>query len=71
MHNAWPELVEPTPAVVQAPDERRVVDVLTDSHALRRYSEGPEPRRQALIGDEQLTRVAIRADVAGAIVMAR
>jgi len=38
-------------AVVQAPDKLRVMGLLTESYALRRYSEGLELRRQELIGD--------------------
>jgi CIC family chloride channel protein len=37
-------------AVIQSPENRRVVGLLTESEALRRYSEGLELRRRELIG---------------------
>jgi chloride channel protein, CIC family len=38
-------------AVVQSPEQRHVVGLLTEAHALRRYSEELERRRRELIGD--------------------
>ncbi len=38
-------------AVIQSPEKPRVIGLLTESHALRRYSEGLELRRRELIGD--------------------
>jgi CIC family chloride channel protein len=38
-------------AVVEAPGNREVVGLLTESHALRRYSEELEQRRQELLGE--------------------
>ena len=38
-------------AVVQSSEKRRVIGLLTESYALRRYSEGLELRRQELIGE--------------------
>lgn len=38
-------------AVVQSPDRRRVIGLLSESHALRRYAEELELRRKELIGE--------------------
>jgi chloride channel protein, CIC family len=38
-------------AVIQSSEKRRVIGLLTESYALRRYSEGLELRRRELIGD--------------------
>jgi chloride channel protein, CIC family len=38
-------------AVIHSPERRRVIGLLTESYALRRYSEGLELRRRELIGD--------------------
>jgi chloride channel protein, CIC family len=38
-------------AVVQSPEQRHVIGLLTEAHALRRYSEELERRRRELIGD--------------------
>ncbi len=38
-------------AVVDAPDSRRVVGILTEAHALRRYAEESEKHRREAIGD--------------------
>jgi CIC family chloride channel protein len=38
-------------AVVQSPDNRRVVGLLTEAYALRRYSEQLELRRRDLVGE--------------------
>jgi CIC family chloride channel protein len=40
-----------TLAVIQSPDRRNVIGLLTEAYALRRYSEELERRRQELIGD--------------------
>jgi CIC family chloride channel protein len=38
-------------AVIQAPEKPRVIGLLSESYALRRYSEGLELRRRELVGD--------------------
>jgi CIC family chloride channel protein len=38
-------------AVIQSPENRRVVGLLTEAHALRRYSEQLELRRRELVGE--------------------
>jgi CIC family chloride channel protein len=38
-------------AVVQSPEGRRVIGLLTESHALRRYVQELELRRNELIGE--------------------
>ena len=38
-------------AVVQSPERRRVVGLLSEAHALRRYAEELELRRKELIGE--------------------
>jgi chloride channel protein, CIC family len=38
-------------AVIQSPDNRRVIGLLTEAYALRRYSEELERRRRELVGD--------------------
>jgi CIC family chloride channel protein len=38
-------------AVIQAPERRRVIGLLSEAHALRRYAEELELRRRELIGE--------------------
>jgi CIC family chloride channel protein len=38
-------------AVIQAPEHRGVIGLLTEAHVLRRYSEELERRRRELAGD--------------------
>jgi CIC family chloride channel protein len=38
-------------AVVQSPERRRVIGLLSEAHALRRYAEELELRRKELIGE--------------------
>jgi len=38
-------------AVIQSPENRRVVGLLSEAFALRRYSEELELRRQELVGE--------------------
>jgi CIC family chloride channel protein len=38
-------------AVIQSPEQRRVIGLLSESHALRRYAEELEVKRKDLLGE--------------------